>query len=385
MTSTTHQPESTMPGASPATGILYVSLELSKKEWLLTMGIDAGGRRERAHVEPGHQAQLATALAAAKRRFGLPVDAPVRSCYEAGFDGFWPARLLTALGVVNLVVDSSSIEVPRGARRVKTDRLDGRKLLQMLWRYWGGERDVWRVVRVPAREVEDARHASRATTTLVEDRTRYRNRIRNLLRTHGVVRPVRLDQHFPACLLVLRDWAGAPLPPGVQARVLEAWRLLRVIEEALTAARQAEQARVQGGATAAMTQAGKLVRLCGVAARSATVLGDEVFTRDLRNRREVGGLTGLVSAPYQSGETRRDQGLTRRGLPGVRRVAVQLAWAWLRYQPESALSQWYQRHFGRGSAGLRRVGIVALARRLMIALWRYVTFDVVPEGARFKA
>jgi transposase len=383
MTSTTHPPQSTS-GQSAAHGALYVSLELSKKEWLLTMGIDAGGPRERARVEPGHRAQLAAAFAATKRRFRLPGDAPVRSCYEAGCEGFWPARLLAALGAENLVVDASSIEVPRGPRRAKTDRLDGRKLLQMLWRYWSGERDVWRVVRVPPREVEDARHASRAMTTLVEDRTRYRNRIRNLLLTHGV-RQVRLDQHFATRLGLLRDWAGAALPPGVQARVLEAWRLLTAIEEALGAARQAERARVQHGATVAMQRAGKLVRLCGIAARSATVLGDEVFTRDLRNRREVGGLTGLVSAPYQSGETRRDQGLTRRGLPGVRRVAVQLAWAWLRYQPQSGLSQWYQRQFGRGSAGLRRVGIVALARRLMIALWRYATYDVVPAGARFKA
>jgi transposase len=378
MTSTTHQPQST------ANGALYMSLELSNKEWLLTMGIDAGGRRERFRVEPGDGQRITAVLAEAKRRFKVPADTPVRSCYEAGREGFWPARLLASLGIDNLVVDSSSIEVTRQARRAKTDRLDGEHLLRLLWRHWAGEQKVWKIVRVPPVAVEDERQASRGASTLTEERTRYRNRIRSLLRLHGI-RQVRLDHRLPERLPALRDWAGALLPPGIQRRVLESWRLVQAVEEALAAQRRAARARVRQGETVAAQSARKLVHLRGIADRSATVLGDEVFTRDLRNRREVGGLTGLVSAPYQSGETRRDQGLMRSGLPGVRRVAVQLAWAWLRYQPESALSQWYWRRFGHGSAALRRLGIVALARRLMIALWRYVKFDVIPEGAVLKA
>jgi transposase len=282
------------------------------------------------------------------------------------------------------VVDSSSIEVPRRARRAKTDRLDGEKLCRMLLRWWGGERDVWAVVQVPPPAVEDARHASRSLTTLQAERTRYRNRIHSLLALHGVERR-RLDARFPERLQAARDWAGAPLGPELQARVLETWRLLQAVETERRTRRRAERARVAAAQTPAGAVAQRLTRLRGVAARAATILADELLTRDLRNRRQVGALSGLVSAPYASGTQHHDQGLMPSGLPAVRRVAVQLAWGWLRYQPTSALSLWYARRFGRGGAGLRRVGIVAVARRLMIALWRYVTTGVVPEGAVLKA
>lgn len=374
---TTHQAESTA-------AVLYVALELASREWLLTMSSDPEAKRHRVRVRAGDREGLQRALAQAKGRVGLAADARVRSCYEAGRDGFWPARLLATLGVENLVVDSSSIEVPRRARRAKTDRLDGEKLLRMLLRFWGGERQVWSVVRVPTPAAEDARHASRSLTTLQAERTRYRNRMHSLLALHGVAR-VRLDGRFPARLAAARDWAGEALGPELQARVLEQWRLLQAVEAERTARRRAERTRVRATAPAAGTLAQRLAQLRGVAARAATILSDELFTRDLRTRREVGALSGLVSAPYQSGARRLDQGLSRSGLPAVRRIAVQLAWAWLRYQRTSALSRWYQHRFGGGGPGLRKVGIVALARRLLIALWRYVTTDVVPEGALLKA
>jgi transposase len=361
---------------------LYVALELASKEWLLTMSIGAGATRQRKRVRPGDREALVQALAEAKRRYGLAADAAVRSCYEAGRDGFWPHRLLTTLSVVNLVVDSSSIEVSRRARRAKTDRLDGEKLLRMLLRYWSGERDLWQVVHVPSREAEDARHASRALTTLQGERTRYRNRIHSLLALHGVAR-LRLDAKFPERLAAARDWARELLPVGVQARLLTTWRLLQRVEEERQEARRMERQQVR--VTAAPSMAQQLARLRGVAARSATVLAQELFSRELRNRRQVGALTGLVSAPYDSGTTRIDQGLARSGLPAVRRIAVEIAWAWVRYQPTSALTQWYHDRFGGGGAVLRRIGIVALARRVIIALWRYVTQGIVPEGARLKA
>jgi hypothetical protein len=222
MDSTTHQPESTA-------AALYVACELSTKEWLLTISTAADARRQRARVRPGDREAVQRVLAAAKARAGVAANAPVRSCYEAGRDGCWPHRFLTAVGVTNLVVDSSSIEVPRRARRAKTDRLDGEKLLRLLLRHWGGERDMWQVVHVPAREVEDARHASRGLTTLQAERTRYRNRIHSLLALHGVSR-MRLDAQFPARLATTSDWAGVPLPPGVHARVLDTWRLLQAVE-----------------------------------------------------------------------------------------------------------------------------------------------------------
>ncbi len=377
MTSTTHRNECNA-------AALYTAFELSAKEWLLTMSTAADARRQRARVRPGDRGALERVLVTAKARFGLAPAAPVRSCYEAGRDGFYPHRLLTALGVVNLVVDSSSIEVSRRARRAKTDRLDGEKLLRMLFRHWGGEKDMWHVVHVPSREVEDARHASRALTTLQGERTRYRNRIHSLLALHGVPR-LRLDAQLPERLATVRDWAGEALPPGVRARVLETWRLLQSVEAERQRARRTERQQVRATAATANTTAQRLARLRAIAARSATVLADELFSRDLRNRRQVGALTGLVSAPYRSGTIARDQGVAPSGLPAVRRVAVEIAWAWLRYQPTSTLTLWYHQRFGGGGAVTRRIGIVALARRVIIALWRYVEHGIVPEGALLKA
>jgi len=362
---------------------LYVAFELSQKDWLLTMSTGPGAPRQRAHVRPGDRAALGPVLAAAKARGGLPLDAPVRSCCEAGRDGFWPHRCVTQLGVENLVVDSSSIEVPRRARRAKTDRLDGEKLLRLLLRYWSGERDVWQVVHVPSVAAEDARHASRSLTTLQGERTRYRNRIHSLLALQGV--RLRVDARLPERLALARDWANAPVPPGVQARVLETWRLWQAVEAERRARRTAEQQAVRRADTPVRQQAQRLAQLQGIAARTATVLAEELFSRDLCNRRQVGALTGFVSAPYQSGARHQDQGLARSGLPAVKRIGVEIAWAWVRFQPASALTQWYQRRFGTGGAVARRIGIVALARRVIIALWRYATTGVRPAGALLKS
>jgi transposase len=375
MTSATHRGECNA-------SALYVAIELSTREWLLTMSVGPEGKRYRTRVRPGDQAALEAALRTGRTRFGLAGTAAVRSCYEAGREGFWPARQLVALGVRNLVVDSSSIEVPRRARRAKTDRLDGEKLLRLLIRHWGGERDVWHVVHVPTVEAEDARHASRALTTLQADRTRLRNRIHSLLALHAV--RLRLDERFPERLAAARDWAGERLRGGVQARVLQVWRVWQAVEGERHALRRAERQRAVAGRAETRPLVQRLTQLRGVAARSATVLSDELFSRDLRNRRQVGALAGLVSAPYRSGTRVLDQGLARSGLPAVRRIAVEIAWAWIRYQPHSALTRWYQRSFGGGRAGTRRVGIVALARRVIIALWRYSQTGVVPEGALLK-
>lgn len=374
MISTTHHAES-----NAAT--LYVAFELSTKEWWLTMSSGASAKPRRRRIGVGDRAALVEALVTAKTAFQVPADAPVRSCYEAGRDGFWPHRLLTAHGVENLVVDSSSIEVSRRAKHTKTDRLDGAKLLRLLLRHWGGEREMWQVVHVPSPAIEDRRHANRTRTTLQIERTRYRNRIHALLILHGTRLPI--DRTLPTRLPDAVDWAGQRLPAGVQARIRAMWTLLAAVETARAGARRAETRAITQAPAA--DHARTLTRLRGVAARSATVLADELFTRELHNRREIGALTGLVSAPYQSGMRHVDQGLTRGGLPHVRHIAVQLAWAWLRYQPTSALSQWYHRCFGGRGVVAQRIGIVALARRLMIALWWYVHAGTVPEGALLKA
>ena len=374
MTSTTHRGEST------ATA-LYVALELSATEWGMTMGTTPGGRSVHRRVGVGDGAALMAAVRAAAALLAVPAGVAIRSCYEAGGEGFWPHRLLTSLGVDNVVVDSSSIEVSRRAKHAKTDRLDGARLLRLLMRHWQGEREMWHVVHVPPPALEDRRHANRTRTMLQIERTRYRNRIRALLRLHGA--PARFAATRPSRLAEVRDWAGAPLAPGVQARLRTLWALLTAVETARADARRAEAAAVATAPADACAR--RLTQLRGIGARSATVLADELFSRALRTRREVGGITGLVSAPHQSGGRRIDQGLTRGGLPRVRHIAGQLAWAWLRYQPTSALSRWYSARFAGRGVVAQRIGIVALARRLMVALWRYVTFDAVPEGARLKA
>jgi transposase len=365
---------------------MYVALELSAREWLLTMTTGPGARRVRARVAPSAWSMLPGVLARAKRQLGLRADAPVRSCYEAGRDGFWPHRCLTRLGLTNLVVDSSSIEVTRRARQAKTDRLDGEHLVRQLMRHWNGERGVWHVVRVPAPAQEDARHASRGVTTLQEARTRYRNQIQGLLTTHGVVARVRLDTRFAERLARTVDWAGEPLPPGVHHRVLQTWRLLQAVETERATARRAERTAARPPAQdTAPTPVQRLAHLRGVAARSATVLTTELFCRDLHNRREVGALTGLVPSPHRSGTIVQQRGVAPGGIAAVRRLAVDLAWGWIRYQPTSTLTRWYHRRFGTGGPATRRIGIVAVARKLIIALWRYVTQGIVPEGALLKA
>ncbi len=358
---------------------LYMALELGARRWLLAFGAGVATPSRRREMAAGDRAVLRREIAEAKRRLGLAATAPVSSCYEAGRDGFWIHRMLAAEGIGNVVVDSASIEVSRRARRAKTDRLDADKLLRMLIRYGQGERTLWKVVHVPTREVEDARHAERAISTLVQERTRQRSRLHALMALHGVRDPIRTT--FGDRLAHLTDWAGAPLPVGVVARMTLAWRQLVATETELRQARTAQRATVRAAQTPAAVRAARLHQLRGIRAGSALLLAKEVFVRDLANRRQVGALSGLVAVPYQSGDAARDQGISRAGLKPVRRVIVELAWVWVQWQPDSALTQWYQRRFATGGPRARRIGIVALARKLLIALWRYSEQGIVPAGA----
>jgi transposase len=361
---------------------LYIGIELSAASWLLVMGPTPDSQVRRRLVQAGDRRAVAAAIAEAKRQFRLPAGTPVRSCYEAGRDGFWPHRLLTQLGVDNLVVDSSSIEVNRRTRRAKTDKLDGAKLRRMLWRWWQGERDLWHAVQVPSREREDERQASRALTSLQEDRTRYRNRIHSLLALHGV--RVALTPRFAERLAQVRDWEGQPLPAHLQTRVLQEWRLLQHVEAERRRRQKAERAAIKAAARPSTLLAAKLVRLRGVGDRTATIVSEELLMRQPRNRREIGGLLGFGALPFDSGARRVDQGISPSGVRAIRRIAVDLAWGWLRYQPRSALSRWYQGRWAYTGKVGRRIGIVAVARRLMIALWRYARDGVVPKGAQLK-
>jgi transposase len=326
----------------------------------------------------GDLAGVVRALAEGRRRLGLPAAAAVVSCYEAGRDGFWIHRALTELGVRNRVVDSASIEVNRRARRAKTDRLDALKLVRMLVRVCQGERRVWSEVRIPTVAQEAARHVSRERTGLRQEQTRLVNQMRGWLATWGCALPRRRAAWWTE----VRDGAGAALPAEVQARLARADARLTVLKDQL-AALEAQQATVLTAAapTSALRQ---LVRLKGIATTSASVLLDEgLVWRAFQNRRQIGGLLGFAPTPYESGESQRDQGISGAGNARLQSVSIQLAWNWIRWQPDSALSRWYRDHFGDRKRA-RRIGIVAVARKLVIALWRYVTAGIVPTGAVWK-
>jgi transposase len=358
---------------------LYMALELSAQRWQMAFGVGLATPSRRRTIAAGDREALRREIVAAKRRLGLPAAVPVRSCYEAGRDGFWVHRLLAQEGVTNVVVDSASIEVSRRQRRAKTDRLDAEALLRRLIRYWLGERDQWKVVHVPTIEAEDARHTERAIASLIAERTRQRSRMHSLLATHGV--RVRITRRFGERVASLTTPADLALPPGVRARVLLAWRMFVNVEAELRRARQDQQASVRAGDTPAAVRVQRLHQLKGLRLGSAAILAKEVFGRDLRNRRQVGALSGLAPVPYQSGDSGHDQGISRAGLRHVRHVIVELAWNWVRWQPHSALTLWYRARFGGGGPRLRRIGIVALARKLLIALWRYSEQGIVPAGA----
>jgi transposase len=335
-------------------------------------------RARQVVVQAGDREALRGALTRAKAQCGLAATAAVRSCYEAGRDRFWPHRLLEAEGVVNTVVDSSSIEVNRRARRAKTDRLDASKLLRLLLRFALGERDVWHVVHVPAPAVEDAQHGPRTISMLTRERTRWRNRIHSLLATVGVRLP--LNDRWAARWAAATQWDGTAVPVALRARVEGAWQMLQHVDDALRAARQAQRATARAQTPAAATVR-RLKTLRGIGDRFAWTMATEVCSRDLHNRREVGALTGFTGVPYRSGTVAYDQGISRTGVASLRSLAVETAWLWVQWQPRSALTQWFETRFAHGGHTARKIGIVAVARRLVIALWRYNRDGVVPEGA----
>ena len=365
-----------------ASTCLLMAFELGERSWKVGFSTGIGQRPRVRQIPAGAVGVIGSEILRAKARLGLPMDAPVISCYEAGREAFWVHRYLLAHGITNHVVDSSSIEVNRRARRAKTDRLDLEGLLSLLARYVQGDRRVWRIVRVPSVADEDARHLPRTWETLTADRTRLINRMKGLLITQGV--QIRITKEFPEHLRSARLWDGTAVPSGLQERLAQDWDQLQQVERQLRERKARAAERVDRG-----TQTGcaieKLQRVQAIGRTGAWVLATEIFGwRQIENRRQLGGLVGLVPAPYKSGETAHDQGITRAGNHHVRRVMVQLAWGWLRYQPASALARWYQQRFGHGGKRLRRIGIVALARKLLIALWRYVKTGSVPDGAQLK-
>jgi transposase len=373
MTATTRPVECT------AERTLYVAFELSAKTWRLAVTTDRGERPRHYTVESGDLQAVQERLARARTQWGLPAATPVVTCYEAGRDGFWLHRALTALGVRNVIVDATSIERDRRAKAVKTDRVDAERLLELLVA-WAAGRKRLRIVRVPSEAEEDARHADRELATLKGVRTTLRNRITGLLVAQGIRR--RVPASGQVDVAALRTWDGAVLGPGLGGRLTRELAELGAVQQRIAGLEGARRTAIAAAATPATAQMARLVQLRGIGVNGASRLVVEMFAwRAFRNGREVGALAGLTPTPYQSGALARDQGISKAGLARVRTMAVELAWGWLRFQPQSELAQWYARRFGHGSARLRRIGIVALARKLLIALWRYLDAGVVPAGA----
>lgn len=374
-------PVATRPRALPS---LYVAFELGNKEWKLAMTASLQEAPLMRSMPARALETLEREITRAKAHFELPVASSVHSCYEAGRDGFWLHRYLASRGIANSVVDSSSIEVNRRRRRTKTDRLDASKLVTMLLRADAGERRVWSVIRVPRLAEEDRRQVHRELLFARRDRARHTNRIKGLLATQGV--PLARIQELPAHLLRARLWDGAPLPPLLCERLEREWQTVIDYTMRIRSLKKERRQLLRTADDPAIEQVRQLNQLLGIGIDSAWLYVMEFFSwRQFRNRRQIGGLAGLTDTHYQSGDLEHQQGISKAGNRWVRSLAINTAWAWLRFQPQSALARWYEKKFGNGNSRMRKIGIVALARKLLIALWRYLETGIVPEGAMLRA
>lgn len=367
---------------------LAVAFELSDARWVVGLQRGSSGRVSLHAVAANDVAgacRLIERERAAAERAGRRVQ--VVTCYEAGRDGFWLHRALLARGYTNHVIDPASIAVPRHQRRAKTDRIDARGLIAALRAWLGGERLRCRMAQAPSAAEEDARRPHRERERLVRERVQHVNRLKALCALHGIkhLAPLRADRR--AQLAALRTWAGTPVPPAAAAELArEIERLELVLRQLWELERQRDTVLRQAPAadqTVAKAQA--LIRLAGIAETTASVLAHEVFYRRFANRRHVAGFVGLTGTPFASGPRYRDQGISKAGNRRARWVMIERAWRWLQYQPQSALSRWFKQRVGHAKGRVKRIALVALARQLLVALWRYVETGVLPAGALMKS
>jgi len=364
----------TTDAAAEARETVYVAIELSKKTWVLGIAHPDRDRPSIHRVSGGNIAELVSRLRVAARN-----NRRILVCYEAGYDGFWLARALAKMGIECRVLDPASIQVNRRARRVKTDRIDVLALLRALIATDRGERHVCAIVRVPSVEEEDARRSHRERQRLVRERTGHINRIKGLLFAQGIrdikpkLRRSRID--FAA----LETAEGHPLPDRLRRELEREYARLSLIATQL---REVEKERDTADAQDPVVEQKRqlLVALHGVGATSAAILAREVFARSFASRRQLGSYLGLTPSAYDSGSTTRCQGISKAGNSWARRILIEVAWLWQKYQPASPLSHWYIQRTAGQSSRIRRIMLIALARKLAISLWRYVETGLVPEG-----
>jgi transposase len=369
-------------------GAIFVSLELSRSTWLVTsLSPGKGEKMSRHSVTAGDTAELMKLFGELKRKAAARTGEsyPIVTIQEAGLDGFWLHRVLQQNGVENHVVDPASIAMPRRRKRTKTDRLDGETLLRTLLAYKRGEPRVCAMVVAPSVEEEDRRRLCRERRTLIAERIEHVNRIKGLLFAQGIsdYAPLRRDRR--ARLEALRTGEERVLPPHLKAQISRELGRLELLLDQIKAV-EAEQdvlltaARQSAGREAAPDPVTMLMALKAMGSNFAAVLWSEAFYRQFSNRRQVAAYAGLAATPWQSGGIRREQGVSKAGNPRLRTTMIQLAWLWIRHQPYSALTRWFKERSPQG----RKRAIVALARKLLVALWKYVTQGVVIEGAVMK-
>ena len=368
-------------------GTIFVAIELSQRSWLVTLHSPDRDRISRHKLEGGDHAALLALIGKSRSRAEQKLGSAVRvaSCYEAGYDGFWLHRLLLAAGIMNFVFDAASIPVEQRGRRAKTDRIDGELLLRTLMAHLRGEPRVVRIVRVPTVEQEDARRASRERERLVKEQTAHTNRIKALLRLQGMAVGYPRRRDWLNWLAKQRDWQGQPVSPHLLAEVTREHARLMLVRQQLAALEQAQAAQSSPVPQAMAKRRDQLQRLKALGPSFATTLTSELFYKDFDNRRQVAAYCGLPPSPWRSGGIDREQGISKAGNPRARLKAIELAWLWLRHQPESELSRWFNTRTANAGKRARRIAIVALARKLIVALWRYLTTGLVPAGATMKA
>lgn len=369
---------------------VFVGMELSSSQWKLAFSATSVSRVRIRNVAAGDFGAFEREIALAKAKFHLAEDAPIQACYEAGRDGHWIHRALLGAGIDNFVIESSCLEVDRRQKQRKTDRLDAIKMVHALVRYCRGERSSLRVNHVPDTEDEDIRNLQRELQTIRTDRTRINNRIKSLLVAQGI-RLASIHADFPSQLAEMTTGDGKPLGEHLSARLQRDFVRMQLCVaqirelEKCRAELFRQAARACEKAAARQRIADRLIELCGIGVEGSWTLSTELFAwREFANRRQVGAVVGLTPTHYSSGNLDRELGISKAGRGELRSLLVELAWLWLQYQPQSDLTRWYREKVAGQGSRIRRIAIIALARKLVVALWKYAMQGEIPGRAKFK-
>ena len=362
---------------------LYIAFELSFKKWKL--GFSNGEKHRIKTVAARDWKALLKEIVLAKEKLSCAADCEVVSCYEAGRDGFWIHRALTEEGIKSKVIDSASIEVSRRHRKVKTDRIDVIGMLRLLMRYGNGEKEALHVIRTPTVEEEDKRRLNRERDRLIKERGSHSARIKSLLIAHGIKLEKMSDikRLLPDAKAAVINYE---LPDDLKAEIEREYERYELVDQQIKKLERQQKERSISEDSRVIQIINQLCLLKGVGWQSSWCLSTEFFSwRAFKNSKQVGACAGLTPTPYDSGDSTREQGISKAGNKRIRKLMIELAWLWLRYQADSKLSLWFEKRFGSGGKRMRRIGIVALARKLLVALWRYIEHGVLPEGAVLSA